>query len=222
MIKKFVMSYSCGKDSTLALDRMIEKGSEPVALLITVDKKLNRSWFHGVPEKILSNVSESLNIPLLLVRCEGEEYAESFKKTLLKAKNELGAEGCVFGDIDLEAHRTWCTDRCNDVGIQAIFPLWNEGREKLTHEFIDRGFKTVLKNVQLKFLGVEFLGKVLTKDVVSDIKATGADPCGENGEYHTFVYDGPLFKFPIKFNTQGHITTETHGFLDIVDEGNGK
>ncbi|MGL5084964.1 MAG: diphthine--ammonia ligase, partial [Clostridium sp.] len=69
MNKKFVMSYSCGKDSTLALNRMIEKGNEAVALLITVDKKLNRSWFHGVPEKILKDVSESLSIPLLLVKC---------------------------------------------------------------------------------------------------------------------------------------------------------
>lgn len=218
MNKNFVMSYSCGKDSTLALNRMIENGNTPVALLITVDKKVCRSWFHGVPENILHNVSESLNIPLLLVKCEGEEYATAFKNTLLKAKNELGAEACVFGDIDLEAHRTWCTDRCSEVGMEAIFPLWNEGREELTHEFIDRGFKTVLKNVKLEFLAVEFLGKVLTKEVVSAIKATGADPCGENGEYHTFVYDGPLFKFPIKFKTKGNITNETYGFLDIVDE----
>lgn len=222
MGKKFVMSYSCGKDSTLALNRMIEKGNIPVALLITVDKDLCRSWFHGVPENLLNNVSESLNIPLLLVKCKGEEYADAFRNTLLKAKNELEADGCVFGDIDLEAHRSWCTERCNEVGVEAIFPLWNEGREDLTHEFIDRGFKTVLKNVKLEFLKEDFLGKVLTKDLVSDIKATGADPCGENGEYHTFVYDGPLFKFPIKFKTQGNIINETYGFLDIVDEDCGK
>ncbi|MBU3105337.1 diphthine--ammonia ligase [Clostridium gasigenes] len=222
MSKKFIMSYSCGKDSTLALNRMIENGHKPVALLITVDKNLCRSWFHGVPENLLHNVSESLNIPLLLVKCEGAEYADAFKNTLLLAKNELGVEACVFGDIDLEAHRTWCTDRCNEVEIEAIFPLWNEDREELTHEFIDRGFKTVLKNVKLEFLKEDFLGKILTKEVVSDIKATGADPCGENGEYHTFVYDGPLFKFPIKFKTQGNITNGTHGFLDIVDEDNGK
>lgn len=222
MSERFVMSYSCGKDSTLALNRMIERGDIPVALLITVDKELCRSWFHGVPEKLLNDVSESLNIPLLLVKCEGSEYAEAFKNTLLKAKNELGAVGCVFGDIDLEAHRTWCSDRCDEVGMEAIFPLWNEGREELAHEFIDRGFKTVLKNVKLEFLHEDFLGKLLTKELVSDIKATGADPCGENGEYHTFVYDGPLFKFPIKFKTQGNIINETHGFLDIVDENNGK
>lgn len=216
MSKKFVMSYSCGKDSTLALYRMIKNGHKPVALLITVDKKVLRSWFHGVPEILLEEVSKSLNIPLLLVKCEGEEYKDAFNKALNKAKNELGAEACVFGDIDLEAHRVWCTDRCNKANMEAIFPLWLEDREKLTYEFIDSGFKTVIKNVRLDVLSTEFLGKELTKKVVSDIVAAGSDACGENGEYHTFAFDGPLFKYPIRFKDNGIITNETHGFLDIV------
>ena len=216
MSKKFVMSYSCGKDSTLALYRMIKNGHKPVALLITVDKKVLRSWFHGVPESLLQEVSKSLNIPLLLVKCEGEEYKAAFNKALNKAKSELGAEACVFGDIDLEAHRVWCTDRCDEANMEAIFPLWLEDREKLTYEFIDSGFKTVIKNVRLDVLSTEFLGKVLTKKVVSDIVAAGSDACGENGEYHTFAFDGPLFKYPIRFKENGIITNETHGFLDIV------
>ncbi|MGN0026155.1 MAG: diphthine--ammonia ligase [Clostridium sp.] len=216
MSKKFVMSYSCGKDSTLALYRMIKNGHKPVALLITVDKKVLRSWFHGVPESLLQEVSKSLNIPLLLVKCEGEEYKAAFNKALNKAKNELGAEACVFGDIDLEAHRVWCTDRCDEANMEAIFPLWLEDREKLTYEFIDSGFKTVIKNVRLDVLSTEFLGKVLTKKVVSDIVEAGSDACGENGEYHTFAFDGPLFKYPIRFKENGIITNETHGFLDIV------
>ncbi|MGG7212940.1 diphthine--ammonia ligase [Clostridium nigeriense] len=216
MSKKFVMSYSCGKDSTLALYRMIRDGHKPAALLITVDKKAIRSWFHGVPEDLLQEVSKSLNIPLLLVKCEGEEYEDSFNKALSKAKNELGAEICVFGDIDIEAHRAWCTDRCNEAEIEAIFPLWQESREGLTFEFIDTGFKTVIKNVRLDVLSTDFLGKQLTKPVVKDIVEAGSDACGENGEYHTFVFDGPLFKYPIKFRDNGIITNETHGFLDIV------
>jgi conserved domain protein len=195
---------------------MIKNGHKPVALLITVDKKVLRSWFHGVPESLLQEVSKSLNIPLLLVKCEGEEYKAAFNKALNKAKNELGAEACVFGDIDLEAHRVWCTDRCDEANMEAIFPLWLEDREKLTYEFIDSGFKTVIKNVRLDVLSTEFLGKVLTKKVVSDIVAAGSDACGENGEYHTFAFDGPLFKYPIRFKENGIITNETHGFLDIV------
>ena len=100
--------------------------------------------------------------------------------------------------------------------MEAIFPLWLEDREKLTYEFIDSGFKTVIKNVRLDVLSTEFLGKVLTKKVVSDIVAAGSDACGENGEYHTFAFDGPLFKYPIRFKENGIITNETHRFLDIV------
>ena len=216
MGRNFVVSYSCGQDSTLALYRMIKNGHKPVALLITVDKKILRSWFHGVPQNLLEEVSKSLNIPLLLVKCQGEEYKDAFIKALKKAKEELGAEACVFGDIDLEAHRTWCTDRCNEANIEAIFPLWLEDREKLTFEFIDTGFKTVIKNVRLDVLSTDFLGKELTRPVVSDIVKAGSDACGENGEYHTFVFDGPLFKYPIRFKENGVITNETHGFLDIV------
>lgn len=214
MKKKFIMSYSCGKDSTLSLYRMIKEGHTPVALLVTIDKKRIRSWFHGIPNNLLEDVSKSLNIPLLLVESEGTNYTETFIEALKKAK-ELGAEACVFGDIDLEEHRTWCTDRCDIAGLEAIFPLWQEDREALTHEFIDCGFKTVIKNVQLEILNESFLGEVLTKDLVEKIKAAGSDPCGENGEYHTFVYDGPLFKYEIPFEIEGNILTETHGYLNI-------
>ncbi|MTM62159.1 ATP-binding protein, partial [Turicibacter sanguinis] len=189
-------------------------GHEPLALLITVDKKVCRSWFHGVPKHLLEEVSKSLNIPLLLVESIGDNYKETFEEALGKAK-EQGAEACVFGDIDLEAHRTWCTDRCEAVGLEVVFPLWLEDREVLTHEFIDLGFTTVLKNVKLECLGEEFLGKVLTKELVEKIKATGSDACGENGEYHSFVYDGPLFSYPVSFEVGENILTETHGYLDI-------
>lgn len=216
MKKKFVVSYSCGKDSTLSLYRMIKAGHIPVALLVTVDKKVLRSWFHGIPDKLLKDVSKSLDIPLVLVASNGKEnYGETFVEALKKIKEEMGAEACVFGDIDLMAHRTWCEDKCEKAGLEAIFPLWEEDREALTYEFIDSGFKTVIKNVKLSILGEEFLGEVLTKDVVERLKAAGSDACGENGEYHTFVFDGPLFKERINFETGDNILTETHGFLDI-------
>ena len=216
MKKKFVVSYSCGKDSTLSLYRMIKARHTPVALLVTVDKKVLRSWFHGIPDKLLKDVSKSLDIPLVLVASNGKEnYGETFVEALKKIKEEMGAEACVFGDIDLMAHRTWCEDKCEKAGLEAIFPLWEEDREALTYEFIDSGFKTVIKNVKLSILGEEFLGEVLTKDVVERLKAAGSDACGENGEYHTFVFDGPLFKERINFETGDNILTETHGFLDI-------
>jgi uncharacterized protein (TIGR00290 family) len=214
MSKKFVISYSSGKDSTLALYRMIKDGYEPLKLLVTMDNKSHISWFHGVTKNILEKVSDSLDIPLMIVECKGEEYEKAFEEALNKAKEE-GAEACVFGDIDLEEHRLWCTTRCNNVGLEAIFPLWQEDREKLTYEFIDSGFKTIIKKVKLEFLNEDFLGEVLTKELVQKIKETGADPCGENGEYHTFVYDGPIYKFKIDFQPNGKTLNEHYGYLDI-------
>lgn len=219
-MKKFVMSYSCGKDSTLALYRMIKAGHIPAALLITVDKKVCRSWFHSVPERLLREVAKSLNIQLILVTSKGDDYAKTFVDALIKAKKDLGIDACVYGDIDLEAHRVWCTNRCTEAGVEAIFPLWEEDRETLVYEFIDLGFKTVIKNVKLECMGEEFLGKVLTKEVVQEIKETGSDACGENGEYHTFVFDGPLFNYTVKFESLGIIKSDTHGFLDIREETN--
>lgn len=215
MRKKFIMSYSSGKDSTLALYRMIKAGHKPMGLLITMSNEEGRSWFHGVPEVILKDVSESLDIPLVTVKCKGDEYKEAFEDALAKAK-ENGAESCAFGDIDLDEHRLWCTERCNAVGLEAIFPLWQEDREELTYEFIDSGFKTIIKKVKLEVLNEDFLGKVLTKELVQKIKETGADPCGENGEYHTFVYDGPIYKFKVNYKENGTKLNEHYGYLDIV------
>lgn len=214
-MKKFIMSYSCGKDSTLALYRMIKEGNIPLALLVTVNKQEKISWFHGVPKDLMNEASKSLNIPIILVETESNNYENKFNEALLKAKKELNIDSCVFGDIDLEEHRKWCTDRCSEAEIEAIFPLWKEERESLVHEFIELGFKAVIKKVNLKCMGEEFLGEILTKEIIREIKKTGSDPCGENGEYHTFVYDGPIFTYPIKFEKINISKNDTSGFLDI-------
>lgn len=191
-MKKFVVSYSTGKDSTLALFRMINKGYIPCGLIVTVDEKENESWFHGINRDLLLKVSKSLDIKLIEIKCSGNEYEKSFEDTLIKCSRE-GIEICVFGDIDIESHRRWGEERCKKANMEAMFPLWNEEREKLVNEFIDAGFKAVIKKVENKSLDKKFLGKILTKEIVEKIKKAGADPCGENGEYHTFVFGGPIF-----------------------------
>lgn len=215
MKNKFVMSFSGGKDSTLALYRMIKKGYEPVALLTTIKKDANKSWTHGISNKLLQQVSESLEIPLLKVECGVCEYEKEFEKILIKSK-ELGANICAFGDIDIEEHKTWDTERCKKAGLEASFPLWQEDRESLVYEFIESGFTTIIKTINLDYLNESLLGKKLTKEVVSEIKSTGADACGENGEYHTFVIDGPLFKEKISFKNKGIVIERNYGHLDII------
>ena len=199
MGKKVVVSFSGGKDSMLSLHKAIQNGYEPIAIMTTVNNTEGESWFHNISIDHLKQVSSSLSIPLLLVECSGENYEFSFENAL-KAMKDLGAEGCIFGDIDIEEHRTWCSNRCNNIGISAIFPLWNGNREHLVKEFISLGYKAIIKKVNLQNMGLEFLGETLDIDLLEKIKSTGSDVCGENGEYHTFVYDGPRFSREININ----------------------
>ena len=212
--EKFVMSFSGGKDSTLALYKMIQNGYKPVALLTTVQKEEDKSWTHGLNYKFLDQISKSLEIPLLKSECDVHNYENKFEETLLIAK-EMGANICAFGDIDIEDHKKWGLDRCKNTHMEAKFPLWQKDREELVYEFIDNGFKTIINKVNLNNLSEDFLGKTLTKEVVYDIKETGSDPCGENGEYHTFVFDGPIFKNKIKFDIKNIRIENGYGHLNI-------
>ncbi|WP_195238170.1 diphthine--ammonia ligase [Romboutsia sp. 1001285H_161024_C4] len=214
MGEKFVMSFSGGKDSTLALYRMIKRGYEPVGLLVTFKKGKDSSFTHSIKKDLLYKVSKSLDIPLLIVECDMNNYEKEFTKTLLKAK-DMGAKICVFGDIDIVDHRKWCEDRCSEANIKCELPLWQEDREALVYEFINEGFETVIKIVNLKYLPIDLLGQTLNKDVVKRIKDLGSDPCGENGEYHTFVVDGPIFKNKIKYIQNENFVDNNYGILDI-------
>lgn len=212
--KKFVASYSGGKDSMLAIYRAIQMGMEPVALIITFNTDKKESWFHGIPERLLEEVSKSLNIPIRLIKTSGEAYAQNFEKELLFQK-ENGVEVCIFGDIDIEGHLRWCTERCEAVGIEAFFPLWQEERRALVEEFIEVGFKANITVVNTTRLSDEHLGKCLSKDIISSIVSEGADACGENGEYHTFVSDGPLFAYPVPFTYKDKVYSNHYAILPI-------
>ena len=209
--KKFVLSYSGGKDCILAMYRKIKEGWTPVALLTTIKKSSPESWTHGLTFDSLEEVSKSLDLPIIYVECEASEYEDRFEDKLRIAK-DMGAETVVYGDIDIERHRKWGVDRAKNSGLNYEFPLWQEDREKLVHEFIDSGFKALIKKVNLNYMSSDFLGKTLTKDLIEEIKATGSDACGENGEYHTFVYDGPIFKNKIDINIEDVKREKNYGF----------
>lgn len=212
---RFAMLYSCGKDSALALERMLSAGHEPICLITTYNKDAGRSWFHGVDDDLLDAVSESLGIPLLKCVCTGDTYVSEMERCLNEAR-ELGAEAAAFGDIDIEDHLTWNQERCAATGLTCMVPLWQESREALVHEVLDKGFKTVVKCVDLERLDSELLGEVLAPAVLSQITAAGADICGENGEYHTFVYDGPIFKKPVNIHVGEKLDFGSHGVVDIT------
>lgn len=214
--KKFVMVYSCGKDSTLALYRMIEKGYKVACLMITIREE--DSWFHGVPKGLMREVEKSLEIPIVYCKCSMENYEDDFVKGLKIAKEKYGADLCAFGDIDLEEHKAWDLEMCKRAELKGVLPLWQESREKITMEFIDLGFKGVIKKVNLNNMGSEFLGKVLSKEVIREIEKTGSDICGENGEYHTFVFDGPIFNKGIKYEVIEKNNNSNYGNLIIKEK----
>ncbi|MGL4606231.1 MAG: diphthine--ammonia ligase [Eubacteriaceae bacterium] len=214
---KLIVSYSCGKDSTLALHRVKKDGHTLLGLLVTINPQEKRSWFHGVTPPLLQEISNALNLPLMTCVCHGDDYHLDFENTLKQGK-AAGAQGVVFGDIDIEAHRKWCTDRCDAVGLEAIFPLWQENRETLVHEFVALGYTALIKCIDHSLLSREILGKPLDSKALDYFSSQGIDVCGENGEYHTVVVNGPEFLYPVKVCSQGIFDFGYYSVIELALE----
>ncbi|MBQ1465556.1 MAG: diphthine--ammonia ligase [Eubacteriaceae bacterium] len=195
---KFAMSYSCGKDSTLALHKMISSGNECVALIIVINKDQGRSFFHGISTDLLRKYEDSLAIPVIECPSNGEDYHLAIEKGFRRSR-EMGAEAIVFGDIDIQGNRDWSEERCRNAGIDPVFPLWHADRKKNVEEVISSGYTCIIKTINNTLLPEELLGKAIDKDTVAVMEERGIDICGENGEYHTFTADGPVFKKPLEY-----------------------
>lgn len=220
MSKRVAISFSGGKDSILALDRAIKTGYKPVALLTTIDKYNNCSYFHNIDLELLESIADSLKIPLIPIITVGDRYEIDFQKTLSNLKKE-GIVACIFGDIDIIEHRKWCENVCQKAEVEAIFPLWNEKREKLVYEFLKAGYNAIIKKVDLKYLSKKFLGMKLRENLLLEFERLGIDIAGENGEYHTIVVDGIIFKKKIKIE-YGEIMEENgRAILEIKKERDG-
>ncbi|MCR4962829.1 MAG: diphthine--ammonia ligase [Firmicutes bacterium] len=193
---KFVISYSGGKDSVLALHQLQAAGNEPVALLVMMNREQKRSWFHGIEMPIWVDVSEALNLPLIFCETGDDSYEEVLENGLRQAK-AMGAQACAFGDIDIEDHLQWNCRRCEAAGLQPLHPLWHINRRECVETFLRLGYKAMIKCVQNDVTPVDLLGEFLDLPILHRLEDLGLDACGENGEYHTFVLDGPLFQHPV-------------------------
>lgn len=211
---RFIASYSGGKDSSLAIYKAIQEGLEPQTLLVTWNEDQNASWFHSVPEVILKRTEEALGIPLRLIRTGGDDYEKNFEDTL-REEWKQGAEICVFGDIDLHEHLEWGRTRCQNIGLKAIFPLWNKERKDVVEDFIKSGFTTHITVVNTDLMDRRYLGKQLTAELMKELEKDGVDVCGENGEFHTFVSDGPLFRHPVEFHMGEPVEKDHYVILPI-------
>lgn len=201
MKRKIILSWSGGKDSSYALLQFLNDPLvEVVYLLTTLNAEFKRISMHGVREELLDAQSKSIGIPLLKVwihEASYEAYESQMEKMLLEAKAE-GIETVAFGDIFLEDLRKYREDNMAKIGMKAIFPLWKQDTTKLSLAFIEKGFRTITCCTNDAFLGEQFVGEEFTLDFLSSIP-DNCDPCGENGEFHTFCFDGPIFTTPIEF-----------------------
>lgn len=210
---KFVMSFSCGKDSIYALDQMMKDGHEPIALIVACNKFNQRSLFHGADEKMMDAYSKALGIPCIKTFTDGEDYSEQFEDGLKKAK-DLGAEAAVFGDVLLLSSKKWNEGRAKAAGLEPVFPLWKKDSGEIVKAELAAGYKCLIKVVDLDAVPEDLLGKYLDESVLKVLDENEADPCGENGEYHTFVLDGPIFKHAIDIKIGGTGRSGSCAFLE--------
>ncbi len=214
---KAFCSWSGGKESMLSLYKVQKEGIEVKYLLnmLREDGKYSRS--HGLSSKILQMQAENIGIPIIQSKCSWETYEDIFKNAVSQLKED-GVTAGIFGDIDVEEHRSWVERVCKEIGLEPILPLWGSERGDLLREFIGSGFKAIVVVVDASFMGKEWLGRDINNKFVNDLRAMGnIDLCGEKGEYHTFVYDGPIFKKPAEIIHMGEEFKDNHWFLKIEE-----
>jgi diphthine-ammonia ligase len=217
-MKAFV-SWSGGKDCMLALHRFLkEPQNEVVSLVNMCDADSNLSRSHGLTQSIIAQQAACMGLRLTQKTTDRTNYEARFKEVIEQLKTE-GVTAGVFGDIYLNEHRTWIERVCNELQIQPIFPIWTNDTPGLLNEFIEAGFKALTVSVHVDKLPQSWAGRPLDRAFYNEITAMpGIDPCAELGEYHTFVYDGPLFKSPVAFSTGQISTQDKHYFLKIEEK----
>jgi uncharacterized protein (TIGR00290 family) len=212
-----ISSWSGGKDSCLAYYKAVKQGFRVESFLNFISKEYKRCCFHGTEAGLISLQAELIGVPLFQkeVTQDMAQYEKEFKEAVLAFRD---IKGMVFGDIYLDEHKEWVDRVCDDLGITAIEPLWNVSVMDILEEFIDLGFKAVVVSCQADKFGKDFVGRYIDKDMVSELESKNICPCGENGEFHTLVIDGPIFKRGIEILESESVLKKSfweYWFLDI-------
>jgi uncharacterized protein (TIGR00290 family) len=199
---KAYINWSGGKDSSLALYHTLNDKNYSVEKLLTnVSGEYQRISMHGVREELLERQAAAIGIPLQKLVLTDQPSMIEYEEHMMRTMNQLQQERfihSVFGDIFLEDLKIYRESQLTKVGMTAVFPLWKRNTTELIHEFIDLGFKTIVVCVNEKYLDKSFCGRIIDEDFIRDLPEN-VDVCGENGEFHTFVFDGPIFNNPIAF-----------------------
>jgi diphthine-ammonia ligase len=212
-------SWSGGKDGCLALHRAIVSGLDVRYLANTITEDGKRSFSHGISAEVIRAQAQAIGIPLAQRPTTRETYEAEFINMLRTFKQE-GIEGGVFGDIDFNAHREWIERVCREADITPLLPLWLESQDKLLREFIDAGFEAIVVAAKADLFGEEVLGQTVDRAFVKHLKELGKTkkitPCGESGEYHTLVIDGPIFQKRLEILETRKVLREGTRFLEIL------
>ncbi|MFC1916626.1 diphthine--ammonia ligase [Chloroflexota bacterium] len=218
-MQQVFISWSGGKDSCLACYLATSNGFKVRYLANTVTEDGQRSRSHGIPADVIKVQSQAMGIPIVQQPTTGNNYEAQFKKMLRTFKQE-GVEGGVFGDIDFEEHRQWVERVCQEVDIIPHLPLWGESQDKILRDFIDLGFESIIVTTIADLLGEEWLGRKVDLDFLSHLaklrETKDITPCGEAGEYHTLVIDGPLFNQRLEILETRKVLRDEHWFLEIL------
>ncbi len=216
-MEKAFVSWSGGKETSLACYRAMQNKNLKVEYLVNmVSEDGKRSRSHGLSSALLRAQSDAMGIPIIQRKTTWESYEKVFKRTVSELKKE-GVEIGIFGDIDLQEHRDWIERVCREIEIKPVLPLWGKDRERLLKEFIRAGFKAIVVATKADLLGKEWLGRRIDEEFIKDLKRLGnIDLCGEKGEYHTFVFDEPIFREPVKFTTGRKVFKNKHWFLEVI------
>jgi len=210
----YLVSWSGGKDGCLACYEAMRQGYQISHLVNFIAQEHNRVRFHGTDTRLIQLQSQAIGIPLLQKETTWGRYEEEFKEAV-RSLLPSDIKGMVFGDIYLQEHRDWVERVCGDIGIEAIEPLWGRKTKDIVSDFIDSGFEAVIISAKSELIDREWMGRQIDKDFINYLSDKDIDPCGENGEYHTLVVNGPIFKSRIEIE-QGEVAQRnSHWLLDI-------
>ena len=211
----YVASWSGGKDSCLALFKAALGGYDIRYLVNFVSAEYGRVSFHGTDPKLIRLQAESVGISLHQKETSKGSYERQFKEAVRSLIGE-GIEGMIFGDIYLQENRDWPERVCREMGIEAIEPLWGVETEDVLSEFIDAGFQAVIVGAKAELIDAEWIGRRVDWNFIEYLKGKNICPCGEKGEYHTLVVDGPIFDKAIEIVESRTIARDKYWFLDTL------
>ena len=211
----YLASWSGGKDSCFACHLALAQGYKISHLVNFISQQYQRVSFHGTEKRLIQLQSQAIGIPVLQKETTPDGYEAEFKEAVLALLPE-GIKGMVFGDIYLDEHREWVERVCAELGIEAVEPLWGESTESVLSGFIEAGFEAIVVGAKAQLIDQEWVGRGVDIDFMNYLKSKDIDLCGENGEYHTLVVNGPLFKRKIEITKSRIVKRDGYWFLDTV------